>query len=417
MNHSRLNGFQLMFERPLFMTDLEFASRQPSKNPGFTAVAGGARLAFVDNLRWVMIVFVVSMHAAVTYSHLGSWYFMEDPKPGQAMTAVFATYPVFLQAFFMGFLFLIAGYFVPGAFDRKGLARFLRDRAIRLGIPTLLFMLTIQPVTVYWLLRVFADPDRTPLARAYWPYLSSGRFLSGSGPMWFTFALLGFSLVYGLVRRLRRTPPGDQPDAPLPTHRQVVGLALVMGLCGFLVRIVQPMGTSVLNMQLCFFSQYILLFVVGVRAWHRDWLLRLPYRFGMRWFTLALTWGSLGWLAFIVTVSLTHREPEVGGGLTWPSAVLSFWEAFFCLGVCLGLTVWFREKFNRRSRLTGWLSDHSFSVYFIHTPILVAITLALRPFAAPKPVKFLLATLLGASLSYLVAALILRRIPVLKRVL
>jgi hypothetical protein len=25
---------------------------------------------------------VVSMHAAVTYSHLGSWYFMEDPKPG-----------------------------------------------------------------------------------------------------------------------------------------------------------------------------------------------------------------------------------------------------------------------------------------------------------------------------------------------
>jgi len=40
------------------------------------------RLAFIDNLRWVMIVLVVSMPAAVTYSHLGSWYFMEDPKPG-----------------------------------------------------------------------------------------------------------------------------------------------------------------------------------------------------------------------------------------------------------------------------------------------------------------------------------------------
>src|SRR6516162_10488195 len=93
------------------------------------AVSAEARLAFVDNLRWAMIVLVVSMHAAVTYSHLGSWYFMEDPKPGTAVTAVFATYQVWLQAFFMGLLFLIAGYFVPGAFDRKGFNSFTRDRA------------------------------------------------------------------------------------------------------------------------------------------------------------------------------------------------------------------------------------------------------------------------------------------------
>ena len=35
-----------------------------------------ARLDFVDNLRWVMIILVVSMHAAVTYSHVGSWYYI-----------------------------------------------------------------------------------------------------------------------------------------------------------------------------------------------------------------------------------------------------------------------------------------------------------------------------------------------------
>src|SRR5438876_1909371 len=84
------------------------------------------RLDFVDNLRWLMIVLVVSMHAAVTYSHIGSWYFMEGEKPGIAATAFFATYQAFLQAFFMGLLFLIAGYFVPGAFDEKGIRRFLR---------------------------------------------------------------------------------------------------------------------------------------------------------------------------------------------------------------------------------------------------------------------------------------------------
>jgi uncharacterized membrane protein YcfT len=96
-------------------TDLHL-SNADSRRPGTsTAPPAAARLEFVDNLRWVMIVLVVSMHAAVTYSHLGSWYFMEDPKPGMATTALFATYQVYLQAFFMGLLFFIAGYFVPGA--------------------------------------------------------------------------------------------------------------------------------------------------------------------------------------------------------------------------------------------------------------------------------------------------------------
>jgi fucose 4-O-acetylase-like acetyltransferase len=115
------------------------------------------RLEFIDNLRWVMIILMVSMHAAVTYSHVGSWYFMEDPKPERVVLLVFAAYQMFLQAFFMGFLFLIAGYFVPGAFDRKGLGHFLRDRSVRLRIPSLIYMVAIHPLTVYWLLGRFAD--------------------------------------------------------------------------------------------------------------------------------------------------------------------------------------------------------------------------------------------------------------------
>ena len=74
---------------------------------------------------------VVSMHAAVTYSHVGSWYFMEDPKPSTPVLAIFATYQIFLQAFFMGLLFFLAGYFVPGALARRGVSGFVRDRLVR----------------------------------------------------------------------------------------------------------------------------------------------------------------------------------------------------------------------------------------------------------------------------------------------
>jgi glucan biosynthesis protein C len=375
------------------------------------------RLDFVDNLRWVMIVLVVSMHAAVTYGHLGSWYFMEDPKPGREVMIVFATYQTFLQAFFMGLLFLIAGYFVPGAYERKGLTTFLRDRAVRLGLPSLFFMVVVQPLTVYWLLRDFADHSRPPLSQAYLPYLSSGRFLSGSGPMWFAVALLLFSVVYGVVRALMGRTEDKEPETPLPEDRQVIVLALVMGLCTFLVRIVQPMGTNILNMQLCYFSQYILLFLVGICARRRNWLLQMPYAFGMRWMSLALVVGGLVWAVFVFALLKTHSEDKVSGGLTWQSAVICFWESFFCVGLCLGLIVLFREKFNRQGRFTRWLSDNCFSVYLFHTPLLIGVTLALRGLDAPKLVKFLCATALGVTVTYLASGLVFRRIPLLKRIL
>ncbi len=378
---------------------------------------GSQRLEFIDNLRWVMIVLVVSMHAAVTYSHLGSWYFMEDPKPGPVTTLAFATYQAFLQAFFMGLLFLIAGYFVPGAFDRKGFGRFLRDRAVRLGVPSLLFMLFIQPFTVYWLLPGF-NHSRPPFLPAYWRYLSSGRFFSGSGPMWFTVALLVFSLVYGLARVIRgKVPAKAMPESALPVPKQILGLALVIALCTFLVRIVQPIGSSILNMQLCFFSQYVLLFAVGVQARRGDWLLRVPYAFGMRWFSRTLMVGCVVWVGFVLAIVSTHTESKLSGGFTWQSAILCFWESFFCIGTCLGLLVWFRKKFNQQGSLARWLSDNCFAVYLFHTPILIAVTLGLRGWEAPKPVKFLLATLLGGTATYLASSFVFRRIPLLKRVL
>jgi len=373
------------------------------------------RLAFIDNIRWVLIVLVVSIHAAVTYSHVGSWYWMEDPKPGRTVLLIFAGYEFYLQSFFMGLLFFIAGYFVPGALQRKGLAAFLRDRCIRLGAPSLFYMLLIQPVTVYWLLRVFADPGRPPLSRAYLPYITSGRFLSGSGPMWFALALLIFSVVYGIARGFKPVAEPQNSERPLPGNLHVAGLALVMAVCSFLVRTVQPIGTNVLNMQLCFFSQYILLFAFGIRAWRQNWLMRIPYKFGMRWVIAILVAGVPAWLVTVMAALNAHHEDNLMGGWTWQSAALCTWESVSCVGLCLGCIVWFREKWNWEGKLVRWLSDNAFAVYVFHAPLLIAITLAMRGMDAPKLIKFGIATVLGTSLSYAFASLVVRRIPLLNR--
>ncbi|HEX3933312.1 MAG TPA: acyltransferase family protein, partial [Puia sp.] len=192
------------------------------------APAAGTRLLFIDNIRWVMIMLVLSMHAAVTYSGHGSWYYKETAQLGTAQDVIFLTYQVFLQSFFMGFLFFIAGYFVPGAYDKKGAGRFLRDRAYRLGLPSLLFIFVIQPVACYYAAGVW-DTDQG-FWGAYQRYILHGRFLSGTGPLWFCVALLFFCLVYAgcrfylsdLSRPYRRTTDATLPSWRRPTSARPV---------------------------------------------------------------------------------------------------------------------------------------------------------------------------------------------------
>ena len=50
------------------------------------------RLLYIDNLRWSAISMVVVMHAAVTYSPFGSWYYREHPALDLGSKAAFATY-------------------------------------------------------------------------------------------------------------------------------------------------------------------------------------------------------------------------------------------------------------------------------------------------------------------------------------
>lgn len=47
----------------------------------------------------------------------------------------------------MGAFFLLAGYFIPGSYDRKGTGPFIKDRLIRLGIPMLVFYFVLNPLS------------------------------------------------------------------------------------------------------------------------------------------------------------------------------------------------------------------------------------------------------------------------------
>jgi Acyltransferase family len=110
-------------------------------------------------------------------------------------------YTVWLLAFFMGFLFFIAGYFVPPAFDRKGAIRLLRDRTVRVGIPSLLYQFAVGPATIYYLLQTKRPGESFLAFYGHYPVGPAIR-QGGTGPLWFCVALLMFPAVYaGAIRR------------------------------------------------------------------------------------------------------------------------------------------------------------------------------------------------------------------------
>ena len=394
--------------------------------------AAKPRMAYVDNIRWTVIAMVVLVHACVTYSGLGSWYYKEPSVLDLGAKLVFWMYSTFAQAFFMGLLFFVAAVFMPASYDRKGFARFLGDRAFRLGIPALVFMLILDPLTT--LARSLGTGTSVSWHAAlgrYAGYVAGGSFLDSSGPLWFAVALLAFSALYAVVRLVgglagragRTRPPAPLGDAvsrvPLTPGAVHVTAAVVIAAIAagsFFTRLAQPMGTSWHNMQLCFFPEYVVLFIVGLWAGRRGFLRALPRAAGMLWLKLAFIIGVPSWFLLLgLGGALTGGEQAFLGGMHWQAAGYAVWEAFFAVSVSIGLLTLYRERANVRNRATGLLADTCFGIYVFHAPILVAVSMLLRPYTVYPLAKAALVAALAFTVS-LGLARVVRMVPGLRKV-
>jgi peptidoglycan/LPS O-acetylase OafA/YrhL len=369
-------------------------------------------LAWVDQLRTLVIVLVVNMHACVTYSHVGSWYVKEGPDPPLPMKVAFVFWQAHLQSFFMGVLFLVAGYYANGSLGRRGAAPYVRERLVRLGLPTLLYMLVIGPLILFVI-----NPNRHAygsIGGAYLGYVSHGRFLGESGPMWFAAALLAFSVALAAWRSVRPAPaPAPAPGGPLPRPAAIWAWGIALAAATFLVRTVQPLGTSVLNMQLGYFPQYVFAFGAGVAAARGAWLERLAGSSLARragWTGLILGPAALAAVLAAGGILSGKGLGEFAGGWHLAALGLAAWEQLAGFGLGLGALAFCSAELDRPTPLARWLADRSFAVYLLHPPVLVLLTVALRPLAADPFLKVSMLTAGGLAATF-AAADIVRRIP------
>jgi glucan biosynthesis protein C len=368
------------------------------------------RLLYIDNIRWLMIVLVIVVHSNVIYGPVGQFFGYEDrANSGDMSDILFTLISVLIQAFFMGLLFLIAGYFVPKSLERKGDRRFILDRMKRLGIPSLIFIIFLAPAITYPLhfddTMSFAD-----YALKYYPNPVNW----DTGPMWFAVALLLFSIVWAF---LPSTWTFERFKGPLTRIRVAILISLVV-LGTFLVRIVYPIGTDVWNMQLCFFTQYVAMFVAGILAFKNGWFASLDHKEGRFWGWVAI--GSIFAILFPIMIlggSLEGNTDPYSGGLNWQAAGLALFEQVFGISISLWMLVRFKERHNTQTRLTKKISDNAFAVYVFHPPVVIAIAVLLAGYDFPNILKLPILATSATILTFLLAEFVLRRIPGLKSVL
>jgi len=376
-----------------------------------------SRLLFVDNIRVLLTILVVLFHLMITYAGTGSWYYREG-REDFITGALGAWFLTVNQAYFMGLFLLISAYFVPGSYDRKGAGRFLKDRLIRLGIPVALYSWIIRPLLAY------LDPVRFPVSRPpFWSFIT-GNYLKneavfGAGPLWFIETLLIFSVAYVLWRLLARPRPAEPAvEIRFPGSVSIALFALLLGVAGFLVRLGLPVGWNFvpLNLQFPFFAQYIALFVIGLVAYRRNWLLSLPDRVGRLWLGIAGLMILLFWPLVLGGGALDKGLDPFRGGWHWQALAYALWESFLCLGMCIGLIYVFHRYADRQGRLARFLSRNAYTAYLIHEVVIIALAYAVRDVALYPLLKWGLMSLVAVSLCFGLSSLI-RKLPYADRVL
>jgi glucans biosynthesis protein C len=376
------------------------------------------RLFFIDNLRVTLVILVLLHHLAVIYGAAVPFYYVEPPFTDAGAFQSLLVFVLANQGFFMGLLFFLAGFVTPGSFDRKGTATFIKERALRLGIPLVLFMFVLNPVSgiAFYLMPKFITGITTPLTWADYPELI------GLGPLWFVAMLLIFGLGYAVWRLLTRGRTSRSTSRfGRISYVGILVFAVGLAAVSYLARMAVPLGKSILDFPtLAYLPQYLSFFILGIMAYRKKWLDTLTNVRGIVAFTAAVAAGVVLFpLAFGGRFFSLEVTPELGNAMGnghWQSAIYALWDSIFAVGVGLGLIILFRRFFNGGGNISLFLSRHSYSVYIIHTPIIVFLAYLLRGVDLPSLLKFGLAAAIAIPFCF-VAAFLVRKIPGASRIL
>lgn len=370
------------------------------------------RKAYIDNLRSFAVFLVVVMHSNVAYSGMGRWYYTEGiPESLDIFSrVVFGLYGSFVQAWFMGILFFIAGYFAASSLRRKGFSSFIKERLFRLGTPLMLYVFIINPLMIYFMVKreslylyeIMNFPE------FYSGMIRNLDFIGATGPLWFAEALLIFCAAYTVIRRFYPVKAGFSQQ--MPSRKYFASVIFIISVLAFILRLMCPIGSAFFNLQIGFFASYIILFYLGIKSSEMKWFDFLGCTKNIFYLKAAVFAGIPAWGILMILGGALSGKIPIEGGFYWQSAGYALWESFTAVTMTLGLTAFFAKYVNQKNRISGFISENSFGVYVFHAPVLTLLLILFSSVSMPMLLKHI-AVFPAAYILSLGVSWFLRRIP------
>jgi peptidoglycan/LPS O-acetylase OafA/YrhL len=322
-------------------------------------------------------------------------------------------------------MFLLSGLFVWPGLERKGGARFLRDRILRLGVPFAVAAGILMPLAYYPSYAVTgADPDFPAYASAwlslgFWP----------SGPAWFIWLLLVFDAVaaglHALGRRWATNIPAPRHLGVLDRPAAFVAMLLVVSALVYVpMELVFGADNWVTLGPFSFQGSRLLLyatfFLAGVRIGAfgtQSGILARNAGLARRW----PIWLSAGLAAFalrlaviiilVVPVAAAHRPLPLTLRL-----LVDLTLVLGCGTISIAFIALFRRFAIAHRPVFDSLSASSYGMYLIHYPVVVWLQFALLA-GAPGPIAKGAIVYAGAVALSWGIVVALRHVPAIARVL
>ena len=372
-----------------------------------------SRIVFLDNLKVFLTCLVIVHHTGQAYGPTGGfWYYTSPDRIGWL-----GSFFLMNASFFMGLFFFLSGYFMPGAFDRRGAGRFVKDRLLRFGLPLLFAFFVMLPYEMYVYHLLKGDSPGFPAYYVH-AYLGAGDRIPGFstvgdrelsyGHLWYVLHLLVYSFVYALFRLARGRKAAAPRTPSFPKWWAILACVLALGVVTSVVR--NPLGYKI-DRWVIFFGffaaevahlpQYLLFFVLGVLAFRRGWIDALKPGVCYVFFAAGVGVVLYYWIG----------RYAIGG------SVFRHWElkeAVLAVGFLLGLVALFKSRFNSAGALLSEASGSAYAAYVFHVPFVLSFQVLFHPL--PILAKFLIVSCLGILASFGAGAAV-RKLPFMRKVL
>lgn len=382
------------------------------------------RIYYFDNIRYLMVLLVVVLHALCAYSNYIPWWVVNDQN-----AKIFDDMLLFLGIFLMPTLFYIAGYFTLPSLNSKSTWEFIKHKIKRLGIPCLIGVLLFNPLHNYIKIYAYVNHGGNLWVIFKKKIMSALTFHTGyiseqnqfhHHYFWFISLLLLFFIIFALIvkgknRSGEKSLSGKNQERPstLSIVLTILITAFIISVLTFLVHEILPIDpyrpswisiANIIQFQPTKLALYIFSFSLGIYSFHKHWYAnnKAPGHF-LVWMILSII---LGFSLKMFMVSYARN----------PSLLISFVNVslaiFLFFSILLTLVSFSLKYWDSSSKPNTLLAANSYHIYLIHMIFVIFSQLVLFKWLdVSNYIKFIIVSVFSIGLSFLISQYAIRKFP------